>query len=79
MKVVNIGRKYTYVDIEIEDFVSPIELIRITEQNGEIKWKNQFLANYNKEDSEKLEAAYQQYLSEKMKTELTTETLSKTK
>ncbi len=79
MKVVNIGRKYTYVDIEIEDFVSPIELIRITEQNGEIKWKNQFLANYNKEDSEKLEAAYQQYLSEKMKTELTTEALSKTK
>jgi hypothetical protein len=79
MKVVNIGRKYTYVDIEIEDFVSPIELIRITEQNGEIKWKNQFLANYNKEDSEKLEAAYQQYLSEKMKTELTTEALLKTK
>lgn len=79
MKVTNIKNTYTCVEIVIEGFSTNIEVTRISKSNGEITWHNSLTCDYGKKDSEKLEAAYQQYLSEKIKTELTTEALSKTK
>lgn len=78
MKITNINSTFVYIDLLIEGFSGTIEVARISQPNKKVTWKSSFGINYNKKDSDKLEALYQEYLSEHTKTELT-EALSKTK
>jgi len=76
MRVVKVSETRTYVDIRGEDLISSLKYVRVIKPNGNIVWSSYFGDEYGKEDSEKLETAYQQYLSGLIKTELN-EALSK--
>lgn len=78
MRITNINSTFVYIDLLIKGFSGTIEVVRISQPNKKVIWKSSLGQNYNIKNSEKLEALYQEYLSEHTKTELT-EVLSKTK
>lgn len=78
MRITNINSTFVYIDLLIKGFSGTIEVVRISQPNKKVIWKSSLGQNYNIKNSEKLEALYQEYLSEHTKTELT-EALSKTK
>lgn len=70
MRITNINSTFVYIDLLIKGFSGTIEVVRISQPNKKVIWKSSLGQNYNIKNSEKLEALYQEYLSEHTKQNL---------